>query len=155
MNQAAPAAGTREAGPPYQFVAAVQIALNIAGGPYQALIPDRVAKSAQGRASAFMGLMRLAGTAAGLLLAKLFVHQPGPGVTAAMHTAGFLSLVTAISVVLLIALGVTVFGVGERPGEVAPPEPVLAAWPSRTSFWWLIVSRAFVSAGLYFILPFL
>ena len=135
--------------------AAVQIALNIAGGPYQALIPDRIAKRAQGKASAFMGLMRLAGTAAGLLLAKLVVHQPGPGVTVEAYTRGFLVLVTVISIALLAALAVTLFGVGEQPGDVAQPEAVLAMWPSRTSFWWLIISRAFVSAGLYLILPFL
>jgi MFS family permease len=135
--------------------AAVQIALNIAGGPYQALIPDRIAKSEQGRASAFMGFMRLAGTAAGLLLAKLVVVQPGPDVTPEMYTNGLLKLVGVVAAVLVAALAVTVFGVRERPGDVAPPQPVLADWPYRTSFWWLIVSRAFVSAGLYLILPFL
>ncbi|MBV8081367.1 MAG: MFS transporter [Candidatus Eremiobacteraeota bacterium] len=135
--------------------AAIEIALNIAGGPYQALIPDRVAKSAQGRASAYMGLMRLAGTAAGLLLAKLVVHQPGPGVTPAMFTHSFLVLVSVISAALLVALAVTLLGVREQPGDVAPPVPVLEDWPNRASFWWLIISRASVSAGLYLILPFL
>jgi MFS family permease len=135
--------------------AAIQIALNIAGGPYQALIPDRVAKSAQGRASAFMGLMRLAGTAAGLLLAKFVVHQPGPGITAQMYTQSFVLLVSVISATLLVALVVTLVGVRESPGDVPEPQAVLADWPSRTSFLWLVVSRAFVSAGLYLILPFL
>jgi MFS family permease len=135
--------------------AAIQISLNIAGGPYQALIPDRIAKAAQGKASAYMGLMRLAGTAGGLLLAKLVVHQPGPNVTPEMFTHSFLLLVSIISGVLLLGLAATLLGVREQPGDVASPEPVLADWPSRTSFWWLIVSRAFVSAGLYLILPFL
>jgi MFS family permease len=134
---------------------AVQIALNIAGGPYQALIPDRVAKTGQGRASAFMGFMRLSGTAAGLLLAKLVVVQPGPHVTPEVYTSGLLRLACVVSAVLLAALVVTALGVPERPGDVAPPEPVLADWPYRTSFWWLIISRGFVSAGLYLILPFL
>ena len=135
--------------------AAVNIALNIAGGPYQALIPDRVDKGAQGRASAYMGFMRLAGTVLGLLLAKIFVHQPGPGVTTAMIEQGLTGLVVAISAVLLAALVVTVFGVTERTGDVPAPQPVLAHWESRTSFWWLIVQRSFVSCGLYSILPFL
>jgi MFS family permease len=134
--------------------AAIQIALNIAGGPYQALIPDRVAKSAQGRASAFMGLMRLAGTAAGLLLAKIVVHQPGPGITAQMYTHSFLLLVSVISATLLVALVVTIVGVPESPGDVAEPQALLADWPSRASFWWLVVSRSFVSVGLNLILPF-
>lgn len=135
--------------------AAVQIALNIAGGPYQALIPDRIAKADQGKASAVMGLMRLAGTAGGLLLAKLVVVQPAPGISEATYTAGFVKLVAVVAGILLVALAVTLFGVREKPGDVAPAQPVLASWPSRTSFWWLIVSRAFVSAGLYLILPFL
>jgi len=135
--------------------AAVQVALNIAGGPYQALIPDRIAKAGQGRASAFMGLMRLAGTAAGLLLAKLVVHQPGPGVTPEMYTHSFVVLVTVISAILLAALVVTLLGVRETSGDIPPAQPVLADWPQRASFWWLIVSRAFVSSGLYLILPFL
>jgi MFS family permease len=135
--------------------AGVQIALNIAGGPYQALIPDRIIKAEQGRASAFMGFMRLSGTAAGLLLAKLVVVQPGPDITPETYTLGLLKLAGVVAVVLLAALAVTVFGVREQPGDVAPPEPVLADWPYRTSFWWLIVSRGFVSAGLYLILPFL
>jgi MFS family permease len=54
-----------------------------------------------------------------------------------------------------LALAATLLGVREQPGNVAPPEPVLADWPSRTSFWWLIVSRAFVNGGQYLILPFL
>jgi MFS family permease len=135
--------------------AGVQVALNIAGGPYQALIPDRIAKSEQGRASAFMGFMRLAGTAAGLLLAKLVVVQPGPGITPEMYTSGLLKLVCVVAAVLVAALVVTLLGVRERPEDIAPAEPVLADWPYRPSFWWLIVSRAFVSAGLYLILPFL
>jgi MFS family permease len=72
-----------------------------------------------------------------------------------MYTSGLLKLVCVVAAVLVAALVVTLLGVRERPGDVAPAEPVLADWPYRTSFWWLIVSRAFVSAGLYLILPFL
>ncbi|HXM17815.1 MAG TPA: MFS transporter [Candidatus Tumulicola sp.] len=136
-------------------VAAVQIALNIAGGPYQALIPDRVQKSEQGRASAFMGLLRLAGTAGGLLLAKLVVRQPGPEVTQAMYGSSLLTLVTLLSITLLVALAITVFGVRERPADVPPPTPITAWWESAPSFIALIVSRTFVMAGLYLVLPFL
>ncbi len=135
--------------------AGVQISLNAACGPYQALMPDRVAMSARGRASAVMGLFRLSGTAAGLLAARMFVHQPGPHVSSAMFTTGLVQLALAISVVLVIALAVTVAGVsdvGQRPREEPSP---LAAWPARPSFIWLIASRAAVNMGLYLILPFL
>jgi MFS family permease len=136
-------------------VAAVQIALNIAGGPYQALIPDRVDKSKQGSASAFMGLLRLAGTAGGLLLAKLVVKQPGPEITQTMYTSGLLTLVTILSVTLVVALAVTVIGVREDPADVPPPAPVTQWWESAPSFIALIISRTFVMAGLYLVLPFL
>ncbi len=136
-------------------VAAVQVALNIAGGPYQALIPDRVDKAQQGRASAFMGFLRLAGTAGGLLLARLVVRQPGPEVTNAMYVSSLLTLVSIVSVTLLVALAVTVFGVRERPADVAPPTPLMRWWENAPSFIALIISRTFVMAGLYLVLPFL
>jgi len=139
---------------------AVQISLNIAGGPYQALIPDRVPRSRHGGASAIMALYRLAGTAAGLLLAKALVLQPGPKVTEPMLTHGLLSLATALSIVLLAALAITIFGVPDRASAASGPNASSAAaiapqaWPERASFIWLIVSRSLVSMGLYLILPF-
>src|SRR5579864_5732834 len=95
---------------------AVQISLNIAGGPYQALIPDKVPRSRQGSASAIMGLYRLAGNAAGLLLAKKTVVQPGPGVSEAAIAHGLLMLAVMLSAVLLVALVVTVLGVRDEQG---------------------------------------
>jgi len=135
--------------------AAVQLSLNIAGGPYQALIPDRVAKSQQGSASAVMGLFRLSGSLVGLVLARLIVRQPGFGVSGAQLTHGLLVLAAVLSIVLLGALAITVRGLSEgasrrRPGRFA----IEPAWPARRSFAALIVSRAFVSLGLYSVLPF-
>jgi MFS family permease len=135
--------------------AGVQISLNIACGPYQALMPDRVAIGARGRASAVMGLFRLLGTVGGLFLAKLFVHQPGPGVSSALFTAGMLHLATAIAAVLLVALVITVLGVSDGARSSEAPPSSAQAWPARTSFGWLIVSRSAVNMGIYFILPFL
>ncbi|MDQ6766409.1 MAG: MFS transporter [Candidatus Eremiobacteraeota bacterium] len=133
----------------------VQVSLNAACGPYQALMPDRVALAARGRASAVMGLFRLAGTAAGLFTAKLFVHQPGPHVTSAMFTSGLLHLAAVIAVVLLIALAITAIGVSDRQQPKQTAASVDAPWPARSSFGWLILSRALVNMGLYSILPFL
>lgn len=136
---------------------AVQISLNAANGPYQALLPDRVARSRYGRASAVMGVFRLSGNAAGLLLARIFVHQPGPGVSAAVFEHGLMSLAIAISVLLLAGLFTTIFFVGEQPVSAVPavdatsPSP---SWPQRNSFIALLVSRSLVSLGLYSILPF-
>ncbi len=133
--------------------AVVQIAFNAAGGPYQALMPTRVAVGSRSRASAYMGFFRLGGNAAGLLLARIFIHQPGPTVSAATFTAGLVHLVSALSIVLLVTLVITLLGVrADRPLE--QPTGLPAAWPARASFAWLIGSRTAVSMGLYLILPF-
>jgi MFS family permease len=139
---------------------AVQISLNIAGGPYQALIPDRVAPEHQGRASAFMGLFRLAGNAGGLLLARVFVRQPGPTVSVAAFEHGLILLAATISALLLIGLLITLLAAGEvaprsddrsaAAGKASVEEP----WLYRRSFVILTVSRSFVNLGLYSILPF-
>ena len=59
---------------------AVQVSLNIAGGPYQALIPDKVPRARHGGASGIMALYRLAGSMGGFLIAHQLVVQPSPGV---------------------------------------------------------------------------
>jgi MFS family permease len=131
---------------------AVQISLNIAGGPYQALIPDKVPREQQGGASGVMGFLRLAGIAGGLLLAKLFVVQPGPLVPQSAITHSLVMLAAALSAVLLGALAFTVFTV---PDVLVDRETSkIGPWPEQSSFVWLIVSRSLVSMGLYLILPF-
>jgi MFS family permease len=137
--------------------ACVQISLNVANGPYQALIPDRVDPRLQGRASAVMGLFRLGGNAAGFVLARIFVHQPGPGVSAATFQHGLLLLAGSIGVLLVAGMLATVFSLGETPQRALTPpqtEAPAADWPYRRSFVALIVSRSLVSLGLYSIVPF-
>jgi len=133
---------------------AVQISLNVAGGPYQALIPDKIPRSRQGGASAIMALYRLAGNAVGLLLAKMLVVQPGPGVAESTLTHGLVSLAVALSVVLLVALAITVLGVPDGRIANVPDAAAVEDWTQRASFAWLIVSRSLVSMGLYLIVPF-
>lgn len=134
---------------------AVQIMLNIAGGPYQALIPDKVPRERQGSASGVMALYRLVGIAAGLLLARRLIVQPGSNVPQADVTHGLVMLAVVLSIVLLAALAVTVFGVPDRPAErFAEAASAPETWPAKASFTWLVVSRSFVSMGLYLILPF-
>lgn len=134
--------------------AAIEIAFNIGAGPYQALIPDRIPFNRQGRASGVMGLYRFAGTACGLLLARLLVHQPGTVSPHAFQTS-LLSFAAVLAAIVIAALVVTLAGVRERSTDVPPPQPLFAPWRDRASFIALIVSRAFASGGLYLILPFL
>jgi MFS family permease len=137
---------------------AVQISLNTANGPYQALLPDLIQPSQQGKASAVMGVFRLSGNAAGLLLARFLVHQPGPGVSTAVFQHGLVMLAVALSVLLIGGLLTTVYFVADKPvaapAQQAVPEKTFRFWPSRSSFVVLIVSRLLVSLGLYSILPF-
>lgn len=133
--------------------AAIQIAFNAAGGPYQALMPERVEIGARSRASAYMGLFRLSGNAAGLLLARVFVRQPGPSVSAGAFEAGLVHLAIALTIALVIALVVTLPGLrADREQKQRARTP--GDWPARSSFAWLIASRSAVSMGLYLILPF-
>ena len=137
-------------------VFAVQVSLNIAGGPYQALIPDKVPRSRQGGASAVMAFYRLAGNAVGLLAARRLVVQPDPSVPSSTVTHGLIMLAIVLSAFLLAALAVTLIGVRD---ELAPKIEDSASkpavdWPERVSFIWLVVSRSLVSMGLYLILPF-
>ena len=134
--------------------AGVQISLNVACGPYQALMPDRVEKAARGRASAYLGLFRLAGSAVGLLLGKVFVHQPGPHVTSAIFTSGLLHLAALVSIILFVTLVITVLGVSDKQPSRELERAAIAPWPERASLGWLIASRAAVSMGLYLILPY-
>jgi MFS family permease len=133
--------------------AAIQIAFNVAGGPYQALMPSRVPLERRSRASAFMGLFRLAGNAIGLLAARSFIRQPGPSVGAQAFETGLLHLAIVLSAVLIVTLAITLAGVRGEPEAWPQPGPV-GIWPARSSFAWLIGSRSAVSMGLYLILPF-
>lgn len=139
--------------------AAIQIAFNIAGGPCQALIPRLIPAQARSRASAAMGIFRLAGNAAGLLAARLTVRQPDPALGAFAFRAGLLHLAGVLAAILIVCLVITVAtlrgGTGGSvnradPAEHTPP----TRWIHRASFTWLIGSRTLVSLGLYLILPF-
>ncbi len=56
----------------------LQIAANVAQGPYQGIIPDLVNPSARGRASGFFGMANLAGTMIGAGIAGLFIASNQP-----------------------------------------------------------------------------
>jgi MFS family permease len=53
---------------------ALQAALNIVGGPYQAIIPDYIEPGSRGRAAGWMSAYQSLGNAAGLVIAA-FVHN--------------------------------------------------------------------------------
>ena len=137
------------------FVAMVllQIAANIAHGPYQGVIPDQVPREARGRASGFFGLANLMGTLVGAGVAGAWLsmaaegQEPNPFFAPALFTI----------MVVLAAFSVAAwFAVRERrPPEAVPFEGVLQEvrarmreLTQRSAFAWLMLSRLLYFMGL-------
>ncbi len=129
-----------------QLVAAfltLELVLNIAGGPYQAVIPDYVPLARRGGASSWMAAYQSVGNAAGLLIAG-FVHD--------------LRLVAlALAAPLVGSWAVTAAHVrhlaGEAESAVAPVTPAASA--SRAALGALLVSRGLINLGFFTLLGFL
>ena len=121
---------------------ALEVAMNVCAGPYQAIIPDRIPPARRGRASAWMSAYQSIGNACGLVLAG-FAHD--------------LALVAAS---LGIGLGGTyvVTQLGSRGGAIRSPERG-ARFDARTalrgSLGTLLVSRGLVNVGFFTLLGFL
>jgi MFS family permease len=86
----------------------VQIFLNVANGPYQALMPDNVPVHRHGAASAYMGMALLVGQLVGAIL-LIFVKP---------HI-GLLGTLIIVMTLLLIGMGITLVFVPDAP---APPD---------------------------------
>lgn len=115
----------------------LQVAMNVAIGPYQAVIPDYVPPSESGRASAWMAAFQSSGNAAGLLIAG-FVHD-----------VRIVSL--AIVAALALSYGVTILQIVRvRPYPVTLTNVVIDG-PFRT----LLASRGLINLGFYTLLGFL
>jgi MFS family permease len=126
-----------------QLVAAfllLQVALNVAGGPYQAIIPDYVAATVRGRASGWLAAYQSLGNAAGLVVAA-FVHEP-------------LLIVLGLGVPLAATWGVTAL----HARRLSPAPPAETA-PHRLSLGGplgaLLLSRGAINIGFYTLLGFL
>jgi MFS family permease len=118
---------------------ALQVAINVAGGPYQAIIPDYVAPERRGAASSWMAGYQSLGNAAGLLLAG-FVHD-------------LRTVAAVLGAQLLGACSVTAAharGLAAHSGrENAPPLSL------RGPLGVLLVSRGLANVGFYVLLGFL
>lgn len=114
---------------------ALQIALNVAIGPYQAILPDTIDSGRLGGASAWMAAMQSGGNAAGAILATLLGNRLQLGVTTA--------------VALLVSCAVTVTHLRAVPLRALAAERKLVL--SRTLVD-LFISRAFMYVGFYTLL---
>lgn len=126
----------------------LQISSNIAHGPAQGLLPDKVPAEQLGQASGFKNLMDMAG----LVISSLLVGRLlSPEVR---HPVGVTSLV---AVVLAAGAAVTLLGSHENPSFKQPsgePHPSLldslrVDWHVHHTYGWLIASRFFYLAGIY------
>jgi len=110
--------------------AALQIGMNVFGGPYQAAVPDHVPPSRSGSASAWMSGYQFVGQCIGLTVAT-FAND----IIAAVAIAGMLGLTFAVTLVHLRGL--------------QPAQPTRARLVISRDFRTLLASRAFINLGFY------
>ena len=115
---------------------ALQIGMNVAGGPYQAAISDAIGESRRGRASAWMSVSSFAGSVSGLLVAAAL-----QGMAAALVLAAALLGGTAVALAHLRTL----------PRASVRPAALRITGPMLT----ILVSRAVINVGFYTLFGFL
>lgn len=118
----------------------LQLALNLAIGPYQAIIPDFVDRARYGVASSWMAALQSFGNAVGALAASF--------IGGARLLAGFLS---ALLVATCAATSIHVRRLPLQAAEEEAPAPLRVTRP----FVDLFISRALVYAGFYTLLGYL
>lgn len=118
---------------------ALQAALNVAIGPYQAIIPDFVEPKRTGIASSWMAALQSAGNAIGALAASFIGNAKLLG--------------SALGGLLLVTCAVT----SAHAGRLAQRDPAQRAEPLRLTrpFVDLFVSRALIYVGFYTLLGYL
>ncbi|MDQ6644755.1 MAG: MFS transporter, partial [Chloroflexota bacterium] len=139
----------------------VQFSSNAATAPFHALLPDIVPAEQRGLASGVMGLLAIAGSIGGVIVAGLFIDASKPLPT---YVQGLWLTYGIIIAVLLALMLITIFSVKERNGLSAqsaaqeedqsltapaiaePAAPVRRSWLSRfvvlTIAWTLLAAAA-------------
>ena len=138
----------------------IQLFLNIATGPYQALLPDLVPLNRQGAASGYTGMMQLLGDAGGPIVAGLLLAGAK---TPALQAHAVFSLMEYVSAGLLAFMLLTVWLVPDAPALPQDRRPLSASLretyalhiPQNPDFYKLLVSRAVYNLGFYTALGFL
>jgi len=139
----------------------VQFSSNAATAPFHALLPDIVPVEQRGLASGVMGLLAIAGSIGGVIVAGLFIDASKPLPT---YVQGLWLTLGIIIAVLLALMLITIFSVKERnslsaqsaaqeedqfptaPSIAEPAVPVRRSWLSRfvvlTIAWTLLAAAA-------------
>lgn len=116
----------------------LQLTMNVAGGPYQAAIPDYVPRERRGFASGWMGAYQSAGNAVGLIVAG-FIHD-------------LRVVAVALAVPLIASWAVTFTYLRGRAGIVADAPSAVS--PTRALLV-LLFSRGLINIGFFTMLGFL
>ncbi len=119
--------------------AALQVGINVAIGPYQAVIPESVASTTAGRASAWMAGFQSAGNASGAVLATLCGN-------------GFV-LAGALGALLITTCALTSRAIASTSPERMPRD--LAVHVPVRAFALLFASRVALFAGFYTLLGYM
>ena len=147
--------------------AGLQLAINIAGGPYGALMHDLIPVKDHAAAGAWIGAMGLVGRIGGPLVAVLLLGRgvnpkASEAVQAAQSDANFGPLLATFAGVLVLVMLATLFLLRERPGQA--PRATIAQRLAQTfrvplkpypDFCWLIASRFGIMMGVYTVSNFL
>jgi MFS family permease len=142
---------------------AIQLFLNWANGPYQAVIPDYVPPHRHGLASAYMGMMTLVGTLLGLALAGALLGEP-PLIAGHLERGVRLQIVGYTLVGFLLATMLwTVLGMREPRWQPRTPDEKRLRWTlfvnillnEQPNFRWVVVSRFVFNMGFFTALFFL
>ncbi len=130
----------------------IQLASNVVQGPWQALIPDRVADSQRGQASGLKAMLDILAFVAGRLVAGQLVGRFAEWGQTAVYAA-----VAVPCVVYIIALAVTAFAAREGPEAAAsaPQRSVGEAlratfsvdFRAHPAFGWWFANRTLFWAG--------
>jgi MFS family permease len=115
---------------------ALQIGMNVAGGPYQAAISDAIDEDRRGRASAWMSVSSFAGSVTGLLVAAT-LHGLAAG--------------AALVVALLAGSAIALVHLRTLPWAALRPSALRVTAPMAT----IMFSRAAINVGFYTLFGFL
>lgn len=120
---------------------ALQFAMNVMGGPYQAVIPDFVARSRRGLASSWMAAYQSLGNAVGLVVAATITDARLIAVALAAPFAG--------------SFATTLAEVHNRPAAstASPLPPRVPAFGGPLAV--LLLSRGLINLGFFTLLDFL
>ncbi len=144
----------------------LQLWINVAGGPYQGLMPDLIPSSKHGTAAAWMGAASIVGRIGGPIAASVLLRpdtqswlEPrAPWLHALGANLGLSLLALIFIAVLLLAMILTLVSARETPLAADSPRVGIGATimgilrvPLKPypSFVWLMISRLGIMLGVY------